>query len=230
MSKYLRRGTRTSVCVGTKFSNAFVLCLVESGCHKNVAETIWKMYLNHFDRWMIIASKKYKTDKDFFENMLTTRTFKFVNEIVRHGYLEILCWARENGCHWNENTSALAAQYGHLEVLQWVRGNGGSWDARVCQYAAQNGNFEMLKWVRSCAGAGTGADACPWDKCASPFLAAGGHLQILQWARSFDGANSGTDVCPWDETTCALAAQNGHLDVLRWAREMGVLGTHVLAH
>ena len=40
------------------------------------------------------------------------------------GHLEILKWARENGCPWNEDTCANAAENGYLEVLKWARENG----------------------------------------------------------------------------------------------------------
>ena len=99
--------------------SAFVLCLVNLGCHKNVAEKIWGKYLNPFDRWMIIASKKYKTDKDFFESL--KRKINFVNEVALNGYLDILRWASRNGAPWNEWTCANAAQNGHLDVLMWIK-------------------------------------------------------------------------------------------------------------
>ena len=44
---------------------------------------------------------------------------------AKHGQLEILKWARANGCPWgNEKTCAFAAKGGHLAVLKWARENG----------------------------------------------------------------------------------------------------------
>jgi len=40
------------------------------------------------------------------------------------GNLEVLKWARENGCQWDQSTCAYAAAGNHLEVLQWARENG----------------------------------------------------------------------------------------------------------
>ena len=37
------------------------------------------------------------------------------------GHLEILKWARENGCEWGVLTCAYAAEGGHLEVLVGAR-------------------------------------------------------------------------------------------------------------
>ena len=34
-------------------------------------------------------------------------------DIAKEGYLEILKWARSNGCDWNSNTCSSAARNGH---------------------------------------------------------------------------------------------------------------------
>jgi hypothetical protein len=44
------------------------------------------------------------------------------------GWLDVLPWARANGCPWEESTCANAAKGGHLKVLQWARTNGCPWD------------------------------------------------------------------------------------------------------
>ena len=41
-----------------------------------------------------------------------------------NGHFEILKWARENGCPWNEYTCSNAAKNGHFEILKWARENG----------------------------------------------------------------------------------------------------------
>ena len=46
-------------------------------------------------------------------------------------------------------TCAYAAQNGHLEVLQWARQNGCEWTSLTCTYAAENGHLEVLQWARS---------------------------------------------------------------------------------
>ena len=40
------------------------------------------------------------------------------------GKLEVLKWAWENGCPWDENTRTWGAMGGKLEVLKWARENG----------------------------------------------------------------------------------------------------------
>ena len=40
-----------------------------------------------------------------------------------------------------------AAQGGHLEVLRWARANGCPWDEATCASAAESGHFEVLKWA-----------------------------------------------------------------------------------
>ena len=48
------------------------------------------------------------------------------------GRLDVLRWARKNGCPWDEETCAAAARGGHLRVLQWAREKGCSWDEEAC--------------------------------------------------------------------------------------------------
>ena len=43
---------------------------------------------------------------------------------AKGGQLEVLQWARANGCPWDEETCAFATIGGHLEVLQLARVNG----------------------------------------------------------------------------------------------------------
>ena len=53
-----------------------------------------------------------------------------------NGHLEMLKWARENDCPWNEWTCVHAAYGGHLEVLKWLRENDCPWGERTCKSAA----------------------------------------------------------------------------------------------
>jgi hypothetical protein len=121
------------------------------------------------------------------------------------GHLEVLQWARENDCPWDERTCATAAYGGHLDVLKWARENGYPWDERTCAYAAFGGNLEVLKWARE--------NGCPWNEWTCTEAAEGGQLHILKWARE--------NGCPWDEETCESAARGGHLEVLKWLRANG---------
>ncbi len=120
---------------------------------------------------------------------------------AKHGHLEVLQWARNNRCSWNEWICEIAARHGHLEVLQWARNNGCPWDEWTCARAAFGGHLEILKWARS--------QGCPWNEDTCSQAAAGGRLEVLQWARS--------QGCPWDSKTCSQAASRGHLEILKWA-------------
>ncbi len=128
--------------------------------------------------------------------------FHFAVEAAGGGHLEVLKWARNQGCPWNARTCANAAEKGHLEVLQWARSQGCPWDELTCAWAALKGHLEVLQWARS--------RGCAWDEDTCAFAAHGGHLEVLQWARS--------QGYPWNERTCAYAARGGHLDMLKWAR------------
>ncbi len=103
---------------------------------------------------------------------------------AREGHLEVLKWARSQGCPWNEtDICCLAARGGHLDVLQWARSQGCPLSVHTCAYAAEGGHLEVLQWLRS--------QGCPWDEWTCTYAALGGHLEVLQWARG--------QGCPWDE-------------------------------
>ena len=120
---------------------------------------------------------------------------------AKFGQMDILQWARQNGCPWDEQTCTSAAENGHLEVLIWAQQNGCPWDEQACNIAAENGYLDVLIWAQR--------NGCPWDGCTCSKAAENGHLEVLIWAQQ--------NGCPWDEETCSSAAENGHLDVLIWA-------------
>ena len=91
---------------------------------------------------------------------------------ARGGHLEVLQWARQHGCPWNEGTSQAAAMGGHLAVLQWAREHDCPWDPGTCYHAALGGHLSLLQWAR--------AHGCPWIKrdCDD---ASRNHPETLAW-------------------------------------------------
>lgn len=89
-------------------------------------------------------------------------TYRYVSDAdmchraTRNGNLDMLQWARSQGCSWREVTCKEAAENGHLEVLQWARENGCPWNEATCMAAAQNGHLEVLQWARDIG--------CPWSE------------------------------------------------------------------
>jgi len=144
--------------------------------------------------------------------------------LAEGGHLEVLRWAREQGCPWDEWTCARAAEGGHLEVLKWAREHHCPWtedledDGPVdegpvdcCALAARGGHLEVLKWLRE--------HHCPWNELTCAQSAAGGHLDVLKWAREH-GCRWEEDIEGSEERDCCLhAAEGGHLEVLKWLRE-----------
>jgi hypothetical protein len=63
--------------------------------------------------------------------------------------LDVLQWARENGCPWDAGTCINAAAGGNLELLQWLREQGGPWNAQtVRSLAIACGYMEILQWMK----------------------------------------------------------------------------------
>ena len=83
------------------------------------------------------------------------------------GSVERLAWAKENGCPWDERTSAAVAKGGHLEALRWAREHDCPWNEWTCLNAAMHGHLAVLTWARE--------HLCPWDeeKVVPPPLRAG---------------------------------------------------------
>jgi len=52
---------------------------------------------------------------------------------------------RENNTPWDEKTYDSAALGGHLEVLQWARANGCTWNWKTCVKVAERGRREAIQ-------------------------------------------------------------------------------------
>lgn len=114
----------------------------------------------------------------------------------------------ENGCSWDHLTCAVTAVKGQLDILTWARRNGCPWGnhLRLCCSRGTCGRSavseaERVPWdERVCSSAGGGhlgvlqrarQNDCPWNATTCASAAGGGHLGIVQWARQNE--------CPWDD-------------------------------
>ena len=125
------------------------------------------------------------------------------------GHLEVLKWARENGCSWDEDTCARAARWGYLEVLKWARENGCPWDKSTCaDSVVEGGHLEVLQWARM--------NGCSWDEKTCEMAAKNSELEVLQWALE--------NGCKWKESH--LFAEKWPPHLFPWLHE----NTQVLVH
>jgi hypothetical protein len=74
---------------------------------------------------------------------------------ARGGNLDVLQYARANGCPWNASTCSNAASNGHTDIIRWARDNGCPWNAKTCFNAARNNRLKVVRWLH--------ANGCPWD-------------------------------------------------------------------
>ena len=63
------------------------------------------------------------------------------------GHLEVLKWARANGCPWHEEACTAAAEGGHVEVLKWLCANGCHWSLETYFSAEQFWQYDVLDWM-----------------------------------------------------------------------------------
>lgn len=121
---------------------------------------------------------------------------------ARRGNLELLSWARENGCAWSEGTTYNAAEAGHLDALEWAFDHGCPLSEEICTVAATEGHVDILVWARS--------KGCEWDEETCTSAAANGHLEGLKYAI----ANG----CPWSQQQIVgVSDSTGNTNALEWA-------------
>ena len=64
------------------------------------------------------------------------------------GWLDTLQHKLQKGGLNKSYVCLYAGKGGQLEMLQWARGNGCPWDKWTCAWAAKGGHFKMLQWAR----------------------------------------------------------------------------------
>ena len=153
-------------------SYGLILSLTSKYFNKFYGEINNKTKLEEFLSFMTIPLIKYMWN---FQIIHIYKLTVLCEKIAIYGNLEVLKWARENGCEWNSYTCSYAAEGGHLEVLKWARDNGCEWSSYTCAYAAYGGHLEVLKWARD--------NGCVWNSFTCSRAARGGHLEVLKWAR-----------------------------------------------
>lgn len=78
------------------------------------------------------------------------------------GWIDLLEWARNNCCGWNEKTFSEAVRGGHLEMIEYLKKNGCPMNASACVYASDlPNNLEILKLLRN---GPSDPEPCPWDE------------------------------------------------------------------
>ncbi len=61
--------------------------------------------------------------------------------------MEILRWAREQGCPWDDLVHSQAAIGGHLEVIEWAVDNGLPCNPAIAHGAAARGHYHVIAWA-----------------------------------------------------------------------------------
>ena len=122
------------------------------------------------------------------------------------GQVEVLRWARNNGCPMPATACREAARSGHLCVLRWlVEECGVAMNSWVSFVLCTHGFANMLDWAL--------AHGCPWREleCVSQAVERG-HLGVLAVA------HERASICPaHQERYTRLAARCGHVAILEWA-------------
>lgn len=163
---------------------------------------------------------------------------EITNEIAKVGNIEILEYACEKGCIWNESTCQNAAENGHIDVLTYLHENGCPWDEWTCSNAAMNGHFDCVRYANEngcevgetimmmCVGADADLDFLKYifEKYSSEVL--DGELSENEMFNAMHRLDYLKYLhkelnCPWDEETCYNFSAYGSVECLKYACENG---------
>lgn len=62
-------------------------------------------------------------------DVLDART---ISKAAQNGHLDVIKYARENGCEWSADTFSEASTEWHLDTLKYAREHGCPWDKNQC--------------------------------------------------------------------------------------------------
>lgn len=163
--------------------------------HLDVLKKIYKSYLNHNDRKMLLWSVGIKMP---FSGVIECR------KACRYGHINILQWLDKQGKLFVECFST-AAKYGQIEVLEWAKENNFDWRNKhlLCIYAAQTGQIETLKWLRK--------NGEEWNCSTQSTAAAEGHFETVKWLNENE--------CPKNCHTFSWACRSGNIEMISWMKE-----------
>lgn len=145
---------------------------------------------------------------------------EFASDCAKHGYLNLIKFAVNKGCGFDEHlVAASAAANGHVNVLQWLvdedRFSSVNKDLftsnrhrrmLLCNVAAVEGHLNVLNWLKE--------HDCEWSESVYYNLALGGHLEILKQLYAEKLLRGTLKIF-------LGAARGGHLEILEWIKDNG---------
>lgn len=122
----------------------------------------------------------------------------------KHNNLEMLQYARSNGCPWDYQVHSCAALNNSTEILEYAAENKCPWHDRTLLEATKQGSLDAVKLAHKLG--------CPLPASFLVTAARNGHLAMVEWACSLAPPH------PCNEDVCSAAAEGNHLHVLKWLR------------
>ena len=74
-----------------------------------------------------------------------------------------------------------AAKSGNVDMMNYAKNNGCIWTAKVCLWAAKNGHVQILEWVKKEKGIYDPSLAWEFRPNLYLFAACEGHINVLEW-------------------------------------------------
>jgi hypothetical protein len=125
-----------------------LLSRVNAACRRGVLAAVGELPTHLPVKEFVCRQERFERFMWACSNGLPLDDKRTCTAVARGGHLEMLKYARSNGCPWDEGTCAAAARGGHLDVLRWARANGCPWDSTaVMIQAANESHREVLDWA-----------------------------------------------------------------------------------
>lgn len=226
---------------------AFIQRLKELGIHADIAKKIWYEYLTPFDRWMVYAAHKYKTNADgevfaIFDNLEESKFQKLIYQVAISGYLEIIKGIVATADKWPNykyhDICETAANYNHLDIIKWAFSNGYTGNSHLLGRAAFSGHLEVMKWLHD--NVSNLIFDSPYSWVINGIASISKKIEILQWLLNHNypknaNMNELSDAVLkgskeliqwlWDhnfqskDDLCADAACIGNIELIQWLQE-----------
>ncbi len=168
LTKHLIKYTESKFAIEYGLKKYCVENFTSELCHDSYFDMIPKSYLNKNYAIMELLIKfgrlellKFMIDKKCelqyvicdranqycnYQNWTNMHGCEICRKAAQYGDLDILKWAKENGCKM-PNTCEIAAENGHLHIIKWAIRNGCKWNTEAFENAAKNGHLDIVGWT-----------------------------------------------------------------------------------
>ena len=125
----------------------FVKSLIEMGCHVNCGQLIWEKYLSPFDKWLVVASKKFKTNREMMTTLDKIERQHLCDRAAFNGNFAMITLCKLYHVNPVNSTIVSAVKGNRLNVVHWLLDNDVSFGPTVLTTACKYCRIDILKYI-----------------------------------------------------------------------------------